>query len=365
MPEPLKNVYTPELIRALATAVKAEYSQFDVAEFERSIFNPAWQTEELKQRMRHIAISLQQYLPQDYAQAIALLLPVAAQFGGSECGDFEYMFFPDFVALYGLEDFEISMSALEHFTKFSSSEFAVRPFIVRYGDQMMQQMHRWAASDDPHVRRLASEGCRPRLPWAMALPQFKQAPTPVLPILEKLKNDDSLYVRRSVANNLNDIAKDHPQIVVDIAHRWFGQSPEVDWLVKHACRSLLKQGEPAVMSLFGFAAPDHVVCSDLVVQPQVSMGDALTFAFELHTDRLSLGQLRLEYAIDFMKAQGKRSRKVFKIAEADYQTAHKQFTKRHSFKPISTRTYYPGRHGLHLMINGIELAAAQFELVNL
>ena len=144
------------------------------------------------------------------------------------------MLFPDYVECYGLEHFDSSISALETFTKYSSAEFAVRPFIMRYEQKMMSQMRKWSRSKNHHLRRLSSEGCRPRLPWSMALPAFKQDPTAILTIISALLSDGSEYVRRSVANNLNDISKDHPEIVIEITRQNLGQSDATDKLLKHA-----------------------------------------------------------------------------------------------------------------------------------
>lgn len=273
------------------------------------------------------------------------------------------MFFPDFVERYGLSEFEDSIEALEAFTKVSSSEFAVRPFIMRYPQRMMAQMEIWADSKNEDVRRLATEGCRPRLPWAMALPGFKSDPLPVLEILEKLKEDESEYVRRSVANNLNDISKDHPELVIRVARSWMGKSPETDWVAKHACRTLLKQGDPDALGLFGFGSPAHIEIDDLIVDDSVAWGDSLTFSFRLQTPKKRLGKLRIEYGIDFMKNNGRQSRTIFKISESDFTSRQKQVTRTHAFKPISTRKYYAGAHGIAIILNGQEVASGAFELV--
>ncbi|MEO0376701.1 MAG: DNA alkylation repair protein [Cyanobacteria bacterium P01_A01_bin.17] len=298
------------------------------------------------------------FLPQEYSDAVQILINASSKFRG-----FEYMFFPGFVEIYGLDAYEISISALEHFTQYSSSEFAVRPFIKKYGDKMMRQMELWAQSEDHHVRRLASEGCRPRLPWAMALPQFKRDPGPILPILERLKNDDSEYVRRSVANNINDISKDNPKIVLEIAKSWLGDHPETNWVVKHGCRTLLKQGEPEVMSLFGYAEPDHIEVRDFSAQKLVKMGDEVDFSLTLRTKQKELGKLRIEYAIDFMKKNGRLSRKLFKVSESESNKREKRISRSHSFRKISTRKYYPGTHGLSVIVNGHELAFREFQLI--
>lgn len=359
MAEPLKLVYTPAYIQRLATAIAERHDGFKQREFAEWVLGDDWPQLELKARMQKISGGLHRFLPLPYAQCLDILMPVAAQFGGGELGDYPSMFFPDFVEQFGLDHYEASIPALEEFTKYSSSEFAVRPFIVKYGDRMMAQMQQWAESDNYYVRRLASEGCRPRLPWAMALPQFKQNPQPILPILETLKNDNSLFVRRSVANNLNDIAKDHPDIVIDTCQRWLGQTPETDWLIKHACRSLLKQGHPKALALFGFAPPEHIALTALKVDKQVQLGATLDFNFALNSTT-QLGKLRLEYAIDFVKANGKLSRKVFQISESDITATHKTVSKRHSFKVISTRKYYAGAHQLTIIANGAELASDVF-----
>ncbi|MEM8722850.1 MAG: DNA alkylation repair protein [Cyanobacteria bacterium P01_G01_bin.39] len=357
MPEPLKNLYTRELIDSLSQEISAFYREFDADGFTEQVFGDLWHEKELKERMRHISESLHCFLPQKYAAAIEILINAGSQFKG-----FEYMFFPGFVELYGLEQYQESIAALEHFTKYSSSEFAVRPFIKKYQRKMMGQMEIWAESDNYQVRRLASEGCRPRLPWAMALPDFKQDPSPILPILSKLKNDQSEYVRRSVANNLNDISKDNPQVVIKIAHNWLGDTPQVDWVVKHGCRTLLKQGEPEIIALFGFSQPEHLKIYDFQMQKSVAMGDELSFSFSLKTQRSQLGKLRIEYGIDFVKKNGRRSRKVFKLSEAEVTGQEKLVQKSHSFRKISTRKYYAGRHGVAIIVNGYELASKEFML---
>jgi 3-methyladenine DNA glycosylase AlkC len=359
MPEPLKNLFSPDLLNSLSRDVKAIYPEFDKEGFCEFVFDVDWNRRELKDRMRHIAVALRQYLPQDFQEAIEILKKVSSGRNG-----FEYMFFPDFVELYGLDDFELSVSALEYFTSFSSSEFAVRPFIMKYPARMVKEMESWAESSNLHIRRLASEGCRPRLPWAMALPGFKTDPTPILAILEKLKNDESEYVRRSVANNLNDISKDNPQLVFEIAKRWSGKSSETDKLIKHACRSLLKSGDPEIMAFFGFPCARHIIVDSFQVQDHVEIGGEMVFSFNLKSNQSKLGKLRIEYAIDFMKKNGRQSRKLFKLSESDNLTSGKSVTRKHSFKKISTRKYYCGQHDVAIIVNGIELAKKDFVLAD-
>jgi len=358
MPEPLKNIYTQDFIQTLSKELKKGYKKFDSKGFEFSVFNEDWSELELKQRMRHIALNLKEFIPKSFHESINIMKPAATQFGG-----FESMFFPDYVELYGLDDFDISIDAMEHFTKYSSSEFAVRPFIKKYPDKMMRQMSLWAESDNYHVRRLASEGCRPRLPWAMALPKFKKNPQPVLKILEKLKHDNEEYVRRSVANNLNDISKDNPDLVIKKANKWLGHSAETDWVVKHACRSLLKAGHKDVLTLFGFSCVDHIELNKFKIDNAVAWNGELNFSFRLISKEKRLDKLRIEYAIYFVKSNKKQSKKVFKISEGNYPEAEKEIFRSFSFKPISTRKYYPGKHELSIIVNGEEFRGKSFVLL--
>ncbi len=358
MPEPFKNLFNEEVIGALTEEIEKVFAGFDSAGFKSFVFDAGWEGRELKERMAHVSIALREFLPEDYREALDILKKVSPNFKG-----IAQMSLPGFVELYGLEDFDASVPALEHFTKSSSSEFAVRPFIKKYPEKMMKVMADWAESDNEHVRRLASEGCRPRLPWAMALPDFKKDPSPVLPILEKLKTDESEYVRRSVANNLNDISKDNPELVLDVAEKWLGMSEETDKLVKHALRTLLKKGNPGALKLFGYSDPEHVGLHDFKIAPEVKMGESIEFSFILKTEEEKLGKLRLEYGVDFMKANGKHSRKIFKIYEKDYEEKERTFKRKHSFTEVTTRKHYPGEHKISIIINGVERASGAFILI--
>lgn len=356
MAEILKYRYNANFINSLCDKIQERHADFNRAAFTSAVFDESWEQKELKERMGHIATCLQEFLPQEYDDALKILKPVSEHFTG-----FEPMIFPDFVERFGVDHYELSINALEYFTRYSSSEFAVRPFIVKHPEKMMQQMLAWADSDNHHVRRLASEGCRPRLPWAMALPDFKNNPSPILPILEKLKNDESEYVRRSVANNLNDIAKDNPDLVVDVATAWLGVTTNTDKLVKHACRTLLKSGNPEIMALFNFAPPDNIRVMNFEINESVVMGGAVNFSFDLVGDE-KLGKIRIEFAIYFVKSNKTLSRKVFKVSEAEIDSSNKSVKKRFSFAPISTRKYYPGKHALSIIVNGVELNKRCFVL---
>jgi 3-methyladenine DNA glycosylase AlkC len=309
--------------------------------------------------MRHISQNIHAHLPVSYVEQINILKPVAKEFNG-----FLALIFPDFVEVYGLDNYDTSIDALEHFTQFSSSEFAVRPFIVKYEKQMVKQHLLWAKHKNHHVRRLASEGIRPRLPWAMALPQFKKNPAPLLPILELLKNDESEYVRKSVANNLNDISKDHPDTVLEIVNKWKGISPETDWIVKHASRGLLKQGHTEALSAFGLNHAIKANVSDLKLsKTKLKIGDRFDFSFTASVQEKKAHPVRLEYRIYFQKANGKQSGKIFQIGTYTLKPNELFEVKRsHPFADLTTRKHHKGDHRIAIVVNGKEHCETSFML---
>ncbi|MCO4781801.1 MAG: DNA alkylation repair protein [Candidatus Cloacimonetes bacterium] len=355
--EPFKNIFNEAFVSLLATYLKARYSDFDIDRFEKSVFQDDFENKELKQRMRHITHCLKQFLPQNFTEASDLLIAISPKLEG-----LANMVLPDFVEVYGIDDFDQSMKALEVFTKHGSSEFGVRPFMVKYPQRMMQQMYNWSKSSNEHVRRLSSEGSRPRLPWAMSLPLLKKDPKPLLELLENLKDDPSEYVRRSVANNLNDISKDHPSFVLDVAKSWIGKSKERDWLVKHGCRTLLKAGDTQALTIFNYSNPDSMELSNFELDSKVKLGEKLSFSFTIDSPK-ELQKLRLEFAIYFLKKNGKLSKKVFKISESICKKYSKSVSKYFSFRPITTRVYYKGVHELSIIVNGKEFDKKQFTLI--
>jgi 3-methyladenine DNA glycosylase AlkC len=357
----LKNIYNASFFEEFTIHFQSVYPEFAKTKFLEILLDDDWEARELKQRMRHITLCLGEVLPKDYQSALAIMKRVGATLDGK----FEYMFFPDFVEVYGLEDFEVSTEALRLFTPLCSSEFAVRPFIMEYPKKMMALMMEWTKSENHHVRRLASEGCRPRLPWGMALRDFKKNPAAVLPILEALKDDESEYVRRSVANNLNDISKDHIDLVLAIGERWFGANPNRNKLVKHALRTLLKKGNTQAMELFGFANPKSISVTHLKISPlKINIEDDGVFSFKLEHSAGKTTKLRIEYAVYYMKSNGTQSRKIFQLTENTFETdTIYEFEKKQHFKNLTTRKHYVGTHRLALVVNGVEKTEVSFELV--
>ncbi|HIW33546.1 MAG TPA: DNA alkylation repair protein [Candidatus Paenibacillus intestinavium] len=365
MAEPLKNMYNKDFLRQFGGIIQAAYPPFSIDAFVENVLADEWEGLALKQRIRKITISLGIYLPEKYAEAIHILLIV-----NESCSGFPYLILPDFVEVYGQDvaDWELSMLALEKFTSHSSAEFAVRPFIIRDPKRMMKQMLHWTNSSDEHVRRLASEGCRPRLPWGQALVMFKKDPAPVLEILEQLKKDQSLYVRKSVANNLNDIAKDHPQVVIEIARRWLGQNKDTDWIVRHGCRTLIRQADPEVLALFGYAesSEDCTIIEHAkleVDQATLSIGGECVLGYKLLIKQGDPVRIRVEYGIDFVKSGGKVSRKKFLLSDKTVAGGTQlEENRTHRWSDLTTRRHYPGVHRIVLLVNGLEVASTEMLL---
>ncbi|GAF15072.1 LOW QUALITY PROTEIN: DNA alkylation repair enzyme [Bacillus sp. JCM 19045] len=363
MAEPLKEMYNPHVLQQFAEKVKLVYAPFEIDSFLNAIFDASWDGLSLKQRMRKITVALGEHLPTDYPKALDVLLTL-----GNEAQKGLFVVFPDFIEVYGQEesDWDLSMKGLEYFTQGSSAEFAVRPFILSQPERMMAQMKEWAVSDNEHVRRLASEGCRPRLPWGQALVLFKQDPIPVLDVLELLKQDSSLYVRKSVANNLNDISKDHPMLVLETAKDWKNQHAHTDWIIRHGCAA------------YGWRNQKHMHCLGMrmLKRNSLQMGswqsrassqlvNQQTLSWGLTINEQTDKRIRVEYAVDYIKANGKQSRKKFLLVDHHFSKPERINRSRTiHWANLSTRTHYPGMHQISLIVNGVSIAETSIELTN-
>ena len=357
----IKDRFNDKTLRQFALDIQAVYPQFAVAEFVKATTGGKWHDLELKERIYQISATLGKFLP-PYENAIEIIDKVVESSQGGLHG---FWIFPTFVQIYGQaeENWDITIEALARYTKYSTSEFAVRPFIIKNEQRMRKQLLAWAQADDEHIRRLASEGCRPQLPWAQGLQAYKNDPTPLLPILQQLNSDPALYVRKSVANNLNDISKTHPDLVVDLAKRWYGQNEATNWIVKHGCRTLLKKGNRDVLAIFGYHDIESLTITNFTLkEATVLLGDSLTFSLTIQTTVAT--KLRLEYGVDYVKAGGKRNQKIFQISETALKANEtRTYTKKHALANLSTRKHYPGTHSITLIVNGRACGTRDFELV--
>jgi 3-methyladenine DNA glycosylase AlkC len=394
----MKNLFNTELISVAARNISTNFSEFDQAGFIQ-VASDNIENRELKDRANQIYVALKTHLPNDYLTSLSILLntlsPVQdnqnlTEITTDENGVAGWMIMPftQYVGELGQDHLVESMDALKLMTKRFTSEFGIRYLLLQHPEKCLKIMQSWCEDKCHHVRRLVSEGTRPLLPWAMQLPNFKNDPTPVLPLLEKLKSDPSEYVRRSVANHLNDIAKNQPDLVADIAKRWLADTEcRVDKkahkeacenrqrLVKHACRTLIKQGHEKTLLAFGYNKPEDILVDITLSKTLVNMGDSFTITVTLNNqsntqcNKQSNKQkskpqpLLMDYVIYHQKANGTLTPKVFKWKELVIKAGETiTLTKNHSIKEISTRKYYAGEHKCSVMLNGQELAITTFSL---
>ncbi len=367
MAEPLVNQFGPEIPRRIG-AMLASAGKFDDKAFVATALR-GYASLNLMQRGVKIADALQEHLPRDYARAIKLLLASlgsqAETTDGGSLASFLYLPHTLFVARHGLENFELSMQAQYELTQRFTAEFSIRPFIERYPQQSLALLEKWASDDNPHVRRLVSEGTRPRLPWASRLREFQKDPSPVLALLELLKDDPELYVRRSVANNLNDIGKDHPDVLVSTARRWIKNANDNRmWIIKHALRSAVKRGDQKALSVLGFGGKARVSITDIRITPRrVRIGEKIAICFSLVNKSRQTQDVLVDFRIHFIKANGGSKPKVFKLKQLQFAPGESmQLRKTVSLQEMTTRKHYPGVHVVDVMINGVVQPLDQFEL---
>ena len=364
----LKEIYNEHFFAEFIKAIKKIVPDFKAKTFLADVRTPQWSQMELKQRMHHIVFVLNGTIQGSYQQKlqqVLMIMDVLPQKAEGQYGSLAYMLIPDFVEQYGLEYPDISLKAIEQITLFTSCEFAIRPFLLKYPEKVMQLMLRWSANKDERIRRFSSEGCRPRLPWAMAIPSLKKDPSPILPVLKNLYNDPSRFVRKSVANNLNDISKDHPELVIKIAKEWKNKSEASNWIIKHGCRSLLKTGNTEVLELFDTASGTKFSLKNLQLgKSRLCIGETLPFSFQLTLNESNPCKLRVEYFVYFLKSKGQHRKKIFKIAETKFYPGKTvNFNRKHSFKNLSTRKHNAGEHLISIVVNGKESETVQLELL--
>jgi len=370
--EPFKNVFSAELVACLADHLQKHVEGFDRSSFESSVLEEL-EGLELKARAQliadHLHLALPEVLGERFRILRSMLHPVEDAKTGFESDDdgvrgWGVLPMSMVVGQHGLDELDGSLSLLAEMTKRFSSEFAVRYFLLDDQTRALSIISGWVTDPNRHVRRLVTEGTRPRLPWAMQLPQLMADPSPMLPYLEALRDDEEEYVRRSVANHLNDIAKDHPGLVAQLAKDWMqGADKNRERLIRHACRTLIKQGHPVALEAFGLCPPELELESLTIETPIVDFGGALGFEAGLRSTSDKPQSLVIDYLVHFRKADGRLVGKVFKWKSFTLEPGHVHILERsHLIRPITTRRYYGGTQGLSLRINGRDFGYAEFEL---
>jgi 3-methyladenine DNA glycosylase AlkC len=357
--EPLKEMFNKKFYERLAFEFNKIEANFHPDKFVKEV-TIGLTDMSLNQRMRNTSIFLKKQLPLDFKKTIDILVQVAPQFKGN----YTSLIFPDFVGLYGLENFSLSLDTLKFLTQLGSSEFAIREFLKLDFNKTIAVMNKWADDENYHVRRLASEGCRSRLPWSFNLTEVIKNPQITRSILEKLKADKELYVKKSVANHLNDFSKNHTNYMLNVVNSWDKKNEHTAWIIKHAMRTLIKNGDKNSLAIFGFEKNAKVDLINFKTnKSKIKLGEKLQFDFELKAQKNTNQMLVIDYRVYYVKKSGELFPKVFKLKEINLK-ANEVITisKIHSFIDLSTRKHYSGTHFIEININGESYFKKEFDL---
>ena len=372
--EPFKNLINKGTVEAIGAQLQRVWPAFERRRFQ-NLAQTGLDALEFKARAQHVCAALEATLPADFEHAAALLEatlappgaqgdPRWAQIGNGALAGWAVWPMGEYVARRGLQSPQRALATLHALTQRFTAEWPLRAFIERHPEITFATLALWSSDPSEHVRRLVSEGSRPRLPWGLQLKGLIKDPTPTLPLLLALQDDPSEYVRRSVANHLNDIAKDHPALVA----AWLEQhlvdaSPERRALLKHATRTLVKKGDARVLKAWGLGKPLRGSATLSITPKRLAVGENFELAVTLTSTANRSQKLMIDYAVHHVKANGSTSGKVFKgwvIELAAHET--RALRKRHSMRPITTRSYHAGHHAVDLRINGQTAASAGFDL---
>ena len=360
MAEALKEMFNKKFYEQFAFEFNKVDKNFHPEKFVKEVTKGIEQLS-LNQRMRNTSIVLKKQLPSDYKKSIELLFETIPNLKNN----YTSLVFPDFVGLYGHDDFDLSMEALKYFTQFGSSEFAVREFLIRDFNKTIKEMNKWADDKNYHVRRLSSEGSRPRLPWSFKLDEVIKNPKITQSILEKLRSDDELYVRKSVANHLNDISKDNTKWMLNLLTTWDKTNVNTQWIIKHASRTLIKKGNLKSLSLFNFEKNVKINIDNFKLnKSKIKLGEDLQFELDIISKKSKSQKLVIDFAVHYIKKSGELSPKVFKLKELELQANQSiHIIKKHRFQNFTTRKHYSGKHFIEILVNGKPIQKKQFELI--
>jgi 3-methyladenine DNA glycosylase AlkC len=368
----LKSFFSPALVRRLAKGIVRVHPSFSERAFVKSACS-GLDDLELVDRGKHIGRALARHLPQAYPDAIDVLLRSLGpehetdELIGIGMAPFFYLPHVSFVAERGLDHFDVSMRAQYELTKRFSAESSIRPYIAGHPDRTLAVLREWTRDGNAHVRRLVSEGTRLRLPWASRVPFLDENPERVLELLELLKDDPASLVRRSVANNLNDLGKVHPALLIRTAAAWLeGASPERRALVEHALRSAVKRGETAALRLLGYGKKPSVVVEGVRIEPRrVAIGGRVSVRFVLRSTSSIRQELLVDAAVHFVKKNGKTAPKVFKLKRVVLPPRSRlELRTEVSLAVHTTRKPQAGKHAVDVLVNGVVFRAGSFEVTS-
>lgn len=366
--EPLKNLFSVQAAKQIAQAIHKSHTDFDSSRFLKGLERELAPLE-LKTRMLLLADRLEQNLPANPKELFSILIRSLSANEQDSVGLKSFLVWPltEIVARRGEQEFDLAMTALVEMTQRFTSEYAIRPFLRKQPQRTLEHVMRWTEHENEHVRRLASEGTRPLLPWGEKLPEFAANPQVTQPILDRLHTDPSEYVRRSVANHLNDHSKSHPEHVIQTLQRWRKKAhPTFASMANKAARTLIKQGDPQALELIGFTHNPDLLLQDFELQSKhVEYPGTLYYKLTLHNQGTQEIAALLDYAIHLRKANGTLNRKVFKGRKLCLAPKTSVVIEgKHPFRPISTRKYHSGEHRIEPILNGVPFPAIAFELLN-
>ena len=364
------HLFNPEKIEKISNEILQVYPKFEKDNFAKEVVSQ-FPTLELKARIYHVTECLKRHLPQDYMAAVDVLIkslpePCNPNLKDDDFGDFIYAPYHHFVAVYGCDSKHLgfSLSALEELTTRFSAEDAIRYFINAFPNETLDKMKAWSEHTHYHVRRLATEGSRPKLPWCQKINIPITAP---LSILDNLYSDPTRYVTRSVANHLNDLSKTHPELVIEQLAKWKSakkQEPkEMDFIIRHSLRTLIKKGDKEALRLIGIAENPPIKTSSFKLSEEVKMDTHLLFEFEIKANEKT--SLLIDYVINFQTKKGEmNSQKVFKLKQVSLEKNEIiHISKKHPMKQfMTTRTLYQGKHELEIQVNGTKILNGFFKV---
>ncbi len=361
--EPFKNLFNADSIRATASEIKSKHPAFQNEDFLACVL-PQIESQEMKTRVKTISKALGEFLP-EFPHAVKILTSATkSEKNPTGLSGFQVWPFTQFVEDFGGDYWKISLESLKQLTTVMSAEFAIRPFIIAQQDKTLKLLLEWTKSTNVHVRRLCSEGSRPLLPWGQRLKEIQKNPELTLPILRALKNDPELYVRKSVANHLNDITKDHPRLIVEELKKWNREQPknkEIYWITRHALRTLIKAGDKNALALLGIKNANAKGPKLQINPAAIKMGASITISFQVTAVKKE--KWLIDYIVHHKKANGTHSPKVFKWTERQVVKGPISLLKKHSFKKITTRKYHTGEHYIEIQLNGKPVIKKKFQLV--
>lgn len=364
--KPFKEYFDKAAANDMAEQVGRASKSFDKKKFVRLAVKGLADLE-FNGRVTNFSNALAETLPASPPKAMAILnksLPPPLPDCENVTDGFLQWPLGQFIADHGVEHFDESMDLMVELTQRFSSEYAIRPFVERYPDQIFKRLTKLAKHKSPHVRRMCSEGIRTRLPWGRKLTALIENPAPIWPILEILRDDPESYVQKSVANNINDIAKDNPEEVLKKLKTWKkGATPEREWIINHALRTLIKDGSPDALKLVGYGEPKNIKATLAVSPPKAAIGEAVTLTAELESSASNSQKLLVDYAVHYVRKNGSATPKVFKWKSVEMKPKNtEKLKKKHSLKTTTIRALYPGEHVVEVQINGKRLARTTFKL---